>query len=176
MWSYPYFYNRPSTPQSLGYGSNISEPMSFGHFTTTRRVISDTTNSPTRRFSTQSIASSSDHTRRIVPSRKKPHQFNTTNTKENQSTIYNEKEQHLYSSQTTTRPLVFERLGPNRHPTQMKIDWKLIFHTTTNVHTDGRVWVTRNVQGISQIIVSDHPDYWTTNGGRFERNELWQSA
>ena len=108
----PYFHNHLSTPQSLRYGSNISESMSFGHFTTSRRVISDTTNSSTKRLALQPIAFPSDHTRKVVieeviPSRKKPNQSSTTN--KNRSMMRNEREQYRHPSQSTKRPHVSER-------------------------------------------------------------------
>ena len=92
----------------------MSEPMIMGHAITARRVNSDTANSPTKKFSPQSNASSSDHTRKVVieqiPSRKKPPQASTSSSKENRSTIHDEQNQHRQASQSTTHPDVFERL------------------------------------------------------------------
>ena len=110
----PYFDSRPSTPQSLGYGSNMSEPTTSG-YNTNRRAISDTTNSSTKKLAPQLNISSSDHTRKVVieqlPGRNK--QQPSTSSKENRSVIQSEQDQH---HQESTRSDVFERLGPKLTP------------------------------------------------------------
>ena len=119
-----YLESRPATPQSLGYGSTISEPTMSGH---TTRGNSDTTNSPTKTFFTQPSASASDHTRKVVveqiPSRKKNQQSSADNTKENQSMIYHLQSNHLRWSWSTSSSVarssrldVFTRLGPMMTP------------------------------------------------------------
>ena len=60
-----YFESRQTTPQSLGYGSNISEQTRSGQ-PIGRRVISDTTNSPTKKLLTQPSASPNNHARKVV--------------------------------------------------------------------------------------------------------------
>ena len=111
----PYFESRPSTPQSLGYGSNISEPMIFSHDSTTRRIIADTINSPTEKVSTPS----SDHTRRVVIeqiSTRDLQQPSTSRSKENRPNIYDESAHQRRASQPNTKPDVFERLRPTLTP------------------------------------------------------------
>ena len=109
----PYFDSRPSTPQSLGYGSNISEPTTSG-YNLSRSVISDTTNSPTKKSYQQLNSSSSEHTRKVAieqgSSRK------SDNTKENRATTNQEYGQHHRASQSESRPDVFRRLGPTLTP------------------------------------------------------------
>ena len=111
----PYFDSRPSKPQSLGYGSNLSELTTSG-YNLGRRVISDTTNSPTKKLAPQLNTSSSDHTRKVViehlPGRNKQ-QPSTSSTKENRSVIQSKQDRY---HQESTRPDVFERLGPTLTP------------------------------------------------------------
>ena len=78
-----YFESRPTTPQSLGYDSNMSKPTTSG-FNINRRVISDTTNSPTKKLSTQLSASPSNQTRKVVAEQiKKISNKNISGSKEN---------------------------------------------------------------------------------------------
>ena len=114
----PYFDSRPSTPQSLGNVSNMSEPITLSQTITARRVISDTTNSPTKKSFPQLNASSSDHTRKVVeqlPGRKNQLP-STSSTKENRSVVHSEQDQHSRPLPESTRPDVFERLGPALTP------------------------------------------------------------
>ena len=127
-----YFESRPTTPQrlcsihNLGYGSNMSEPTTSG-YNIGRRVISDTTNSPSKKLSTQAP---NNRPRKVVieqvPIVKKTPQTKTRGSKENRSTLYDD--EHGRGPQYLTRPDVFERLGP--------------------VLMGEKEWVRRNVRGI----------------------------
>ena len=92
--------------------------MTLGHAISTRRVISDTTNSASKKSGPQLSASTSENNRKVsiepISNRKNP-PHSSTSTKENREKVC-DRNNSIKASSSTTRPDVFERLGPMSTP------------------------------------------------------------
>ena len=176
----PYFDQRPSTPQSLGYASNTSQPTTFGPFTTYGRVIADTKNSPTKIFSSILSSHSEVVLEEVSSSQKKLPQPATRPAKENRSVIYNKPDPRHRPPQPEPQNKGFERVGheltPNLYAKRFKAD-----NPHHQERSDGWEGTGEKERSGYQPDYrpdrqtghrpSNYPDYRAKNKGRFEYNK-----